>query len=845
MLESQQEKKMLVFYMIKLTFHPETHPISYEFANTPILITKEGEVYSEPFSAHQDYVRIVENRGKYSIINQANDPFVTLNGLPFGKRSLSHKDRIQIGTISIQVEEFQNAVGTTPPLPCSSKELPEIKLNEEMNELLEKVLTPTSIDLSKEDVSKFKLPFATPPLAEKKTSYENSSLSLPLTVEQENVKKQELQQSKVNKDQLSSFEKLPLSDIESLLRQVANLEAQEKAQKNAKAVPASSSNTLSSQETDLQKIELSQKNKLEDQLEASPTFQADFPIDSEVGEDKESQAIKEIAPLPEKNLTKASLKDYYLSEAEEEGEYLLNKKKEEKQSNLPKLSWKVISAIVVATLFLFSLIIFLVLMNMNGKNNEEEIKAAAGLADVAMALANAQIRHSNPPNQNWSDPEFLKNNLLSSLAIEYMSIGTLNAHGQLNNSPYMIRIYTSKELAQFLIIAHPTPSLMQWFSPRASFIVDSKQMEMRKIDDLKALNRLLLDPNTLDKKIASEVSGLVKQGELVLLTSLAEKLEKQGFEPPKLLAQLRPGAENLIYNAPRYYHFGESFLKKISLLASQDSEEEHEREWLKQEIYAFNKYPNLVLYTGEGIQWASQAQQFLSEVAPQNKFLVAYIKFNSKGTLSSSHLLVDSGLQNKELSTNLIAKNESNKLTANHFRPLADPLEEKKVEEKKSDFLQDNRVDPKSYGNDKNAEDSLKETTVLQQLKSLSEENKQRVCTASEIFFASLNESNQPDILDFLKRTEGFLKKGLKTFPKESDNFYKTVTVLEFLDNLQIFLNVQQAEKEQKLKTTAKILQLYQEHPTLPLAEFLDYIEIAGLHCFIQKEQLIKLPDYR
>src|SRR5262249_55488559 len=161
-------------------------------------------------------------------------------------------------------------------------------------------------------------------------------------------------------------------------------------------------------------------------------------------------------------------------------------------------------------------------------------------------------------------------------------------------------------------------------------------MEMRKVNDLKTLNRLLLNPTTLDGTNAHDVSELIKNGKLIPLSVLAAKADRQGFNPPKALGLIRPGAENVIYNAPRYYHFGEDFLTKALMIAESPSNG-YEVELLQHEMKDLAKYPNLVLYSSQGMQWAVQAQKALNAFLPNNKMLIAYLKFNSRGAVSSSH----------------------------------------------------------------------------------------------------------------------------------------------------------------------------------------------------------------
>jgi hypothetical protein len=203
----------------------------------------------------------------------------------------------------------------------------------------------------------------------------------------------------------------------------------------------------------------------------------------------------------------------------------------------------------------------------------------------------------------------------------------------------MLRIYTNSEISRFLVLAQPAPSLLQWLVPKYTVIIDSCSMEMRKIKDLKSLNRLLVNTNTLDGVHAEEITALVQKGELIPLQSLISNKDNEGFCPPKALGFIDPIAENLIYNAPRYYCLGENLIKKSQQFLVEETQ--HNAAHLIHEIFALKKLSHLVLYSSGGVQSAVEAQKTLSTLAPKEKFLIAYLHLNGIGKISSSHLLMD------------------------------------------------------------------------------------------------------------------------------------------------------------------------------------------------------------
>ena len=338
---------------------------------------------------------------------------------------------------------------------------------------------------------------------------------------------------------------------------------------------------------------------------------------------------------------KFSLKDYYLSEYDDKEESTFSSEKNPNHFITPiTKSWWGFLKLFSGGVGVFIVFAALVYFWVSDQTEEEETKAAKSVADIAMSLTYAKLKNIQPQNQNWSHPEFLRNNLTPILAPSYLSMADIDAHGQFTSCPYMLRIHSSSDLSQFLIIAQPCPSLLQWLIPKASIVIDSKLMEMRKIVDLKPLNRLIVNSNNLDELSSNEISHLVNYGELIPLSSLVSKVENQGLAPPKALSLIRPGSENYIYNAPRYYLLGERILNHSLDLVSKFAGEK-EVSLLQQELNSLMHFTDLVLYTSGGIQHALKAQKALTTLMPNDKFLIAYLQLSNHGKIVNSHVLID------------------------------------------------------------------------------------------------------------------------------------------------------------------------------------------------------------
>ena len=287
------------------------------------------------------------------------------------------------------------------------------------------------------------------------------------------------------------------------------------------------------------------------------------------------------------------------------------------------------------------------------KSDLEELLAAEALADIAMALTYAQFHHITPEQHNWSDPEFIQNNLMAILPSNSASGMHLNSVGCFSNCGYILRVYTSNDLSRFLIVAHPTPSWFQWLISKAAILVDSSSMELKKIRDLKSLNRMLTNLNTFDGINVALISDLINAADTIQLAHLARALKKPEFQPPRALQFLRPGAQNLIYNAPRYHVFDDALLKKTSQFVSMHTSS-HEQSMLKAELEFLKQLPNLVLYTVDSVASSKESIAALKIIAPDMKFMLATLKYDSSGQLKSTKIVIDSEKQ-EEKETKIVA----------------------------------------------------------------------------------------------------------------------------------------------------------------------------------------------
>ncbi|KAF3361581.1 hypothetical protein PHSC3_001957 [Chlamydiales bacterium STE3] len=370
----------------------------------------------------------------------------------------------------------------------------------------------------------------------------------------------------------------------------------------------------------------------------------DFP-DAEIlskEEDLEGWFPSDLTDLQNENLKnleeKKGVRNSHASDLNEEQEEVPKSEAKSSFFSLRKLKWFAISAVLMAVIA--SAVGIETYLRAASKSGIEEAKAAESLSDLSMALAYAKIFHITPPKQNFSDPEFLKSTLNTLLPSNSSSSGTIDTQGQFSNCSYLFRFYSEQDLSRFLIIAQPAPSLSQWLFPKDAILIDSSLMDLRKISDLKIINGLLASAKPFEGHNARELLETIKRLKVFPLNQLAKISKKREFAPPRIIKYLRPGAENLIYNAPRYFLFGAPLIKKLtqqdlSPLSQQSSLA------LTSELERYATFENLVFYTIEGLQVANKIHKTLVSIAPTNHFLTGCLLLSPTEEILTSRLVIE------------------------------------------------------------------------------------------------------------------------------------------------------------------------------------------------------------
>ena len=330
------------------------------------------------------------------------------------------------------------------------------------------------------------------------------------------------------------------------------------------------------------------------------------------------------------------------------------------------LNWRLFLWIFLIFTVMVSSIIGGLYLRATGKSSQEEKRIAAGIADIAMALRYARLHQINAQNRNFSNPEFLRSNISKVLSPKLDTLTEIDSQGRFIKHPYILRIYANNNLSRFLVIAQPAPNLFHWVMMKGAIVIDSKTMEIKLISDIKALNRLLTHPEPLDGANGEDISYLLSEGQTMSLPSLAGEKNNWGFTPPTALGFVRPSAENFIYNAPRYHPFGEYILNRAQELYSPQALSEEVARF-RLEVKALSEFPELVLYSAEGMKSARKGQRALNALVPEHEFLIGSLKFSMTGMIAQQQLLMDENRKEIANSYDILPVMEVDELLINDF----------------------------------------------------------------------------------------------------------------------------------------------------------------------------------
>ncbi len=685
--------------MIKLTVNPgkrnpELKPAEYIFAKSVVIIGSGTshlvDLRIPDDSLQPEHVKIFELEGRFVVLNNANDPFVTLNGSPFWKMDIANGDKLHVANVEIifdgevsesptqvakdePIQPKQSVPDLSLPVPYGTALKDAFSIKSEVAQMLQRKIDMKSFSSfggSRAEGSGFKAPQKNGGDIEDAPKGADSLEEGPHGIigdeEAGSHAENAFEMDRDVEDMMREVEEMDSLRQDSAVQETGETSEQSKLPSPSEPLPPANA----SENESVNQGQISSKSSesaLGKPLGRESESEEDAPLeDAEQKElsDSHEKAVESLFDLHFQPPVRVPVEKKPPRIGKDDGDRFDSRSRKTQTLFLTKhiaANWKQYAIFFAGLIIILMAIAAAMYLSASEKRGEDELKAAHSVSDIAMALTSSHIQHIKPLNQNWYDPEFLKKNIRAVLASKYSTMCHVDTQGNFNKCPYILRIYTNTDTSRFLLIAQPEPSVMRWLIPKAAIVVDSQTMQLRKLTDLKELNRLINSPHTLDGSNAVEISNLVLKGELISLDDLAEKTHSLEFAPPAELAFLRPGAENLIYNAPRYYKFSEPVLQAaIAFESSIDPEQDVSI--LMDELQKRAELHDLVFYTSQGLEVSIQAQKALAQYGVESDFLVGYLTLHPKnGLVVSSHLLVADNLAFKDENEKALAALDGNK----------------------------------------------------------------------------------------------------------------------------------------------------------------------------------------
>lgn len=439
-----------------------------------------------------------------------------------------------------------------------------------------------------------------------------------------------------------SDDSLTEETIESLIKEADQLAllAEEAAQEEkTRAIKEASEDELESYlgfdesgadsflEEEIRKIEETRKEE-ESQKETQIRQEQEQEIESFSSEGPSAASSPSVSSSLEK-ATQQNFDDELDDEIDDDDEWEYVEGELEEEELLQVSAWdrwgkKLLGA--VAILICSGVILTLsLLVYFRGQNPASELSAARGLADVAMALTQAKREGAVVPEYGWSESDFLISHLSKILPPEYQALSTVDAMGQLRTNHYNLEIITSLNLERFIVIARPQKGIAQDLAPRKTLAIDSVTMEIRQFSHPLFLDRFLSQNGGIDLITEKELAELASTLPSLRPSSLDSGNSKLGFSPPRELSYyLSSEAENKIYNCPRYFLWTEPIVHHLNLLG-QNRLGSYDKVSLKEKMTFFSEFPDLVLYTSEGLDVAEGATLAFEKEKMKNVFLIAMV----------------------------------------------------------------------------------------------------------------------------------------------------------------------------------------------------------------------------
>ena len=603
--------------MIKLTLNSEAEALSQSFSKECVYIgtpAQENIDFKLPELSNETHLSITKEDDLFRIRNLNNSPAVTLNGNSFEETVIESGANIVIDGQSLtfqvtedELEEEEKALdfGTDESDPLFG-DFPEEELTE----------APPAPKIEAEEMDVIN------------ELFDDTGLDLDEATDSVDLSEEDIDELVKQVDEFLVEEEAPEETVE----EPAVLEKDE-------AEESLEEPTESSTDSDNLVLDFQDDHVDEDLNAMILKQQQDESLGVTQGGDKNAVIEGEWSDIEEDiiDAEEAELE----KETDAEPDVLEEHLEVNPQNSEPFLSKKLI-AVASLLIMVGSLVAFLTVTRIQNGHAKEELMAARGLADVAMALSHAELQNQIPYHHQWSDPDFIHENLASVLSSKYLAINDASSSNGFVGDSYHLRVFVQQSPFQFVLLAEPKNSWSQLIAPKAGFLINSETMQVRREQSTQSWEKTFRNQTYSSLKEKNTLEKLVNNSSVVRLSYLNNQSMTAGFTAPRDLVYLLPHGEATIYNAPRYYRFTEPLFDQILKFPTEELSE-HEKAVATYQVHALSRFPHLVLYTTRGADAVKQALGVFEDQLPEGqKLLLGYVTLDEQsGLVANADLLIE------------------------------------------------------------------------------------------------------------------------------------------------------------------------------------------------------------
>ena len=665
--------------MIKVTINFRSETIEKTFKKNAVLIGSGFHIevdiplYEQAF--YDEHVKIEKEVDGFVVYNLNDDPFVQLNGQLFHRSLIHAGDKLKVGEAEVLIVELApEEPSYLSDIDMSDSEIDDLlshvdKLAQEKESFFVRDFMGGGEDegfSEEEDLEEESLPEEgkdEEALPEDKEGDSDEDLLEGLSFPEEGMDEEvsEMEFPGIEEDIFGEGEVLQEKDfdIDATLNQLFSPSSEEDEDFDIDSII-----------TESEEIEEEKKKELVDSTESRILFDEDEGDLEFIRKEAEDQALDKLGIKKGEEKTEGlseeegSLKqeafekdvsgedaeefEETVDDVEEDFTYEEEEEEEEVQDEIEALfglknarQLFVSMAKIGIILFLsMGILTFVFYRFVSGQNDLKETVIAQGIVDLSMAMEHKRIYDPMGPI-NIASQSFMQNHLSPSMEKEYYALSPLNKGDYFEDYSYQIKVYMDRKRERFLLLAEPTPGILQRLAPKGILFVDSITMNLRRSASNEKWASLLKGKDFLDDISEYDFSSLLSDSDEIDLSALNAGEIGNGFSMPKEIEEVYPGAWNKIYNVPRYYAFGKPFWQKVFQLGEQDESLDDIRSFREALQAALSRLENFIFYFPNGKDEAKKGYEFFHTYAPDFSGVFAYLRFDFESGLIAEAKVLD------------------------------------------------------------------------------------------------------------------------------------------------------------------------------------------------------------